>query len=36
MLKVFKNIEVIQGENICNPVKIKVFREVVKPADKVQ
>lgn len=36
MRKVFKNIEVIQGENICNPVKIKVFREVVKPADKVQ
>ena len=36
MRKIFKSYEVIKGENICNPVRIKVFREVAKPANKMQ
>ena len=35
MRKIFKSYEIIKGENICNPVRIKVFREVAKPANKV-
>jgi putative transposase len=33
MRKIFKNIEAIQGENICNPIRIKVFREVTKTSE---